>query len=515
MRYTVENSIKQSSSSLSLASCQAYDISLHANNTYTHNFPNDPSPVCTKLVEQLKPKDLDGKADLWTMSPPCQPFTTTRGSKSLDTEDKRCNGFKAIISLLTNIQDKPKHILLENVKGFSTSQMIQEWYKCLQQNGYSYKQYLVSPIQIGIPNHRQRYYILCERSDRWKDASVIEENITTVPPPLQQADGSQLFQKHVVGDYVDTSLTDDSLQQYVVSDSILQKNWARKVGIVSKMDGATHCFTAGYGRIFHRSTGSLLLLRERENPISESPLDRSEMMKFSGQLRRFMPKELLALFGFPSTFEFPKGINLEQQYKLIGNSINVTVVTLLMTELLFGQEKETKTLLVGGAKGHMLEEIQGNLLQLYEAYRWKMIPNCTGRHTCRDHDKVSSVSSMEMLKSAGIERKSMGLTTRVANAGDELKEYNFELPERPDKVCVIPLDSNNETGIITFVKDDRNAFVHTLNTPSGFRRKLGCIGIKVTDNDVCRDSDFQSATEIKSTTQPNAAEIQHPHKIRG
>eukprot|EP00980_Cylindrotheca_fusiformis_P030862 scaffold25535_cov117-Cylindrotheca_fusiformis.AAC.5 len=479
MRHAVDNSIKQPNSSLSLASCQAYDISVHANNAYKHNFPDDPSPVCTKLVEQLKPTDLDGKADLWTMSPPCQPFTTTMGSKSLDSEDKRCNGLKAIISLLNTIQEKPKHILLENVKGFATSQMIQDWHSCLQENGYSYKQYLVSPIQIGIPNHRQRYYILCERSDRWKDATGIEENIVS--------NEQNLFQQKVVGDYLDPELTDEDLNNFMVPDSILQKNWARQVGIVAKKDTATHCFTAGYGRIFHRATGSLLLTRtsEQDHPVAESPIDRSDMMKYSGQLRRFAPRELLALFGFPATFEFPQGVNLEQQYKLIGNSINVTVVTLLMKELLLSDRtRSRKSLLVGGTKGHVSEEIHGNLLQVYQAYRWKMIPNCTGRYTCQDHSKVSSLSAIEMLRKAGIESKGIGSIENGNTAADDLKEYCFWLPGRADKVCVIPLDAENRTGIITFVKEDRNAFVHTLNTPSGFRRKLDCIGIIVTETDV-------------------------------
>ena len=53
--------------------CRAFDISLHANRTYEKNFPNE--KVTTRLVEHIKPSELDGKADLWTMSPPCQPFT--------------------------------------------------------------------------------------------------------------------------------------------------------------------------------------------------------------------------------------------------------------------------------------------------------------------------------------------------------------------------------------------------------------------------------------------------------
>jgi len=130
---------------------------------------------------------------------------------------------------------------------------------------------------------------------------------------------------------------------------------------------------------------------------------------------------------------------------------------------------------VGGTKGHVEETIAGSLLGLYEAYEWRMIPKCTGRYTCRDHD-MSHLKPGKLLEGAGID-----CTT--------LKEYEFSLTDRDDKVRVIALDRDNNTGIITYVKKSSSEigadrFVHTLNTPSGFRRKLEAIGISVTDCDM-------------------------------
>ena len=89
-----------------------------------------------------------------------------------------------------------------------------------------------------------------------------------------------------------------------------------------------------------------------EEAIAQKPLDRTDMLQYGGRLRRFTPKELLNLFGFPLDYHFPSEIKLEHQYKLIGNSINVTVVTALVNELLFGEEEESN---VGDEKGHMVE----------------------------------------------------------------------------------------------------------------------------------------------------------------
>lgn len=349
MRIAVENALqqKQPSAFQCVSKCQAYDISLHANRCYKANFQKE-ATVCTKLVEQLKLKDLDGKADLWTMSPPCQPFTKTRGAKGLDTDDKRCEGLKAIIRLLSAMEKKPRYILLENVKGFSNSRMAGEWRECLKTNLYTWKEFLLSPIQIGIPNHRQRYYIICEHSKtRWENSD------RTIQHSLLNNSGNSV---RFVSDYLDASITEKECPaEYLVPNEKLEQEWARQVGVVTGADTATHCFTAGYGRIFHKATGSLLLMRQDddgEEAIAQKPLDRTDMLQYGGRLRRFTPKELLNLFGFPLDYHFPSEIKLEHQYKLIGNSINVTVVTALVNELLFGEEEESN---VGDEKGHMVE----------------------------------------------------------------------------------------------------------------------------------------------------------------
>jgi tRNA (cytosine38-C5)-methyltransferase len=59
------------------------------------------------------------------------------------------------------------------------------------------------------------------------------------------------------------------------------------------------------------------------------------------QLRYFTPGELLRLFcfediGSSSTFWWPDGISTRTKYKLIGNSVNVLVVTALIEYLCQG-----------------------------------------------------------------------------------------------------------------------------------------------------------------------------------
>ena len=402
MRISLEKALRllnqENKRSYVLESCRAYDISLHANNVYHYNFCGSSNKgsdsVCTKLVEQLKSKDiLPLRANLWTMSPPCQPFTTNgegRGKQRLDASDKRCNGLKGIAKLLTDLnkEDRPKWILLENVKGFEGSAMCEIWCECLRNNGYSYRSFVLSPVEFGIPNHRRRYYLLAEHdSNRWSNEenhSNIYVEDAVVDPSTESNVEVEKRETPIANDITLLTFYNEIAKRpihkirryieehpsypdpYLVPTKVLLKAWSKGLGIVSLEDKATHCFTAGYGRIYHRSTGSLLLIpgskadqKRKGEALEALPLDRSDMTIYENQLRRFQPEELLGLFGFVEiddvensdenddindiasrverkVFEIPPNVvpSLEQRYKLIGNSISVDVVTELLRELL-------------------------------------------------------------------------------------------------------------------------------------------------------------------------------------
>ena len=53
-----------------------------------------------KMIEQLDVKLLDGVADIWTMSPPCQPFTKCTSAKQLGSKDNRSKAFvRALVTI--------------------------------------------------------------------------------------------------------------------------------------------------------------------------------------------------------------------------------------------------------------------------------------------------------------------------------------------------------------------------------------------------------------------------------
>lgn len=331
MRCAAENALK--TLDVELATCQAYEISLYANETYRNNFRerNGCCRVYTKLVEQLTVDNLP-EADLWTMSPPCQPFTNTRFAKQRDLTDKRNRGFLALQKLLLQLPRKPMWILLENVKGFAKSETWTGFQQTLVQAGYSFQPYLLSPIQLGIPNHRMRFYVVCELSDRFFGRSNPPSlPVTPIENPPRQLTSSVREAARTVEAFVDPILF--NLDDFLLKESTLMKSWASGLGVVTIHDCQSHCFTSAYGRQLHMATGSLLLMN-RDTSIEDDPLDKTDMTKYIGNLRRFAPSELLRLFGFPLDFSFPSTIPLEHQYKLVGNSVSVFVISELLIDLL-------------------------------------------------------------------------------------------------------------------------------------------------------------------------------------
>lgn len=80
-----------------------------------------------------------------------------------------------------------------------------------------------------------------------------------------------------------------------------------------------------------KNLGSEVLVQsEIDKTIVLDPLSYLKPLK----LRFFTPKEVSRLMNFPESFSFPEEVTKKQRYRLLGNSINVAVVSELI-KLLF------------------------------------------------------------------------------------------------------------------------------------------------------------------------------------
>lgn len=68
------------------------------------------------------------------------------------------------MDILPKMKNPPNYILLENVKGFEESDSRDILVSTLTESGYEFQEMLITPLQIGIPNSRMRYYCLARKA---------------------------------------------------------------------------------------------------------------------------------------------------------------------------------------------------------------------------------------------------------------------------------------------------------------------------------------------------------------
>ncbi|CAI4229532.1 unnamed protein product [Auanema sp. JU1783] len=302
----------------------AFDINTTVNAIYKHNFPD--TPLCQNNIQGLTAAALDKYgANLWILSPPCQPFT--KKGLQLDVEDRRSDSFLALLKIFSDMKCPPDYIFVENVMGFEQSEVLQQFGATIEAKGYSWKYYTINSLELGIPNSRPRCYVMAALDKHRIDFESINE-------ALNQA--RQTSVPRSLGQYLDKTVNFETHPELYLSEEMLFK-FGATMNLATVDSVKTTCFTKSYGR-FKVGCGSYVccephLVSDSDHFISERK-DSCSDEKLGQVVRRFMPGEMAALLGFPETFNQPPHITDQQMYKSLGNSVNVTTVSFLLSKLL-------------------------------------------------------------------------------------------------------------------------------------------------------------------------------------
>ena len=123
---------------------------------YENNFGIKPNRDITKIAVEDIPEH-----DILCGGFPCQPFSKAGSQKGLEDE---INGslFDKIVDILEF--HKPKYFILENVRNFESHNNGETW-KYIQNRlekklNYSIDKHIFSPQHFGIPQHRERFFIV-------------------------------------------------------------------------------------------------------------------------------------------------------------------------------------------------------------------------------------------------------------------------------------------------------------------------------------------------------------------
>ncbi len=116
-------------------------------------------------ITKIDPKSIPDH-DILCAGFPCQPFSQAGKRQGFNDEKDRGNLFNYICDILG--AHKPRYVILENVanlKGHDNGNTWNTISNRLDELGYSVKDEIISPHQFGIPQHRKRIYIVCQRKE--------------------------------------------------------------------------------------------------------------------------------------------------------------------------------------------------------------------------------------------------------------------------------------------------------------------------------------------------------------
>ena len=208
----------------------AVDINRTALGVYAHDFPHT---TVTRTIESIPCSDYRSwEADLWWLSPPCQPYT--RRGHQRDLADPRAAGLLSVIDRIGQLL--PPYVALENVPPFPASQACVRLRQTLARCGYRQQDLVLCPTELGIPNRRRRYYLVAGRSALRPFAAPCRRALPLaqfsrfVPPPRRSAGavGVAAPGKQPVGGSRAPRADRDSGLGWRVSNAVVAAGWCHR-----------------------------------------------------------------------------------------------------------------------------------------------------------------------------------------------------------------------------------------------------------------------------------------------
>ncbi len=281
-----------------------------AQKTYTDNFKDDFEIAgdITKIDE----KDIPS-FDICLAGFPCQAFSLAGRHMGFDDDYKgMCRGtlFQDVVRICE--YHKPKVIFCENVKGLTihdkgrTFKVIKS---AFEQIGYTVYDKVLNSKDFGVPQNRERIYIVCFRNDI--DCSKFEfpkgsKKKTCIRDIM---DPAPIPSKYYLSDvYMET------LRRHRARHESKGNGFGYEIKDLDGIAGTIVC--GGMGR--ERN----LIIDTREHSMVPTTHIKGEINKEG--IRKMTPREWARLQGFPEDFKLE--LADASLYKQFGNSVTVNVI---------------------------------------------------------------------------------------------------------------------------------------------------------------------------------------------
>lgn len=276
----------------------------HAQDVYYTNFGDFPEGDITQVDEKTVPDH-----DILCAGFPCQAFSISGKQQGL--EDSRGTLFFDVARIVK--EKTPKIVFMENVKNFAThdgGKTLEVVRSTMEELGYTFNYKVLNAVHYGVPQKRERIYMVCFRND-------LKITHFDYPEPFELVKHVEDFllkdERKVEHLYV---LRPDTYYNEVEDDRYSEK--PIRLGIVNK---------GGQGERIYSTKGIAITLSAYGGGV----FSKTGGYLVNGKPRKLHPKECARIMGYPDTYKISDSPN--QAYKQFGNSVVIDVLQLIAVEI--------------------------------------------------------------------------------------------------------------------------------------------------------------------------------------
>ena len=271
---------------------------------YASNFGDIPEGDITQVDEKNIPDH-----DILCAGFPCQAFLIS--GKQRGFEDSRGTLFFDVARIVREKQ--PKIVFMENVKNFAIhdhGQTLEVVKRTMEELGYTFYQKVLNAVDYGIPQKRERIYMICFRNDLG-----VEDFSYPKPFELTKHVEDFLFEDETMVEHLYVNRP-DTYMNGLVDDKYSNKSI--RLGIVNK---------GGQGERIYSTKGIAITLSAYGGGV----FAKTGGYLVNGKIRKLHPRECARIMGYPDSYKISDSAS--QAYKQFGNSVVIDVLQLIAVEI--------------------------------------------------------------------------------------------------------------------------------------------------------------------------------------
>lgn len=272
---------------------------------YEKNYGEYPKGDITKILERDIPTH-----DILCAGFPCQPFSISGKMKGF--EDTRGTLFFDIARIVN--YHHPKIMILENVKNLEkhdNGQTIKTIVMTLENLNYNVFYKVLNASDYGIPQSRERIYIVCFRKD-------LKVNNFNFPNKLEK--------KVMLKEFLEN---DENLEEFIINrDDITLRNKEEKIGEKNKPIRIGEVAKGRQGERIYDINGHAITLSADGGGVGA----KTGLYLINKKIRKLTPKECRNIMGYPKNFKIISSTS--KAHKQFGNSVVIDVLQYIIKEII-------------------------------------------------------------------------------------------------------------------------------------------------------------------------------------